>query len=108
LTDDMHGFFPPAWLLSPAAERVVGDAGFAFHERLSGTRVGDATLARRLIGFGSLSAVESSATSLHAWLQSRRRAADTRLRSTRPTTPGRPRGEPSIERFEAFCRERGR
>jgi predicted deacetylase len=79
LTDDVHGFVPPAWLLSPAAERVVGDAGFAFHERLSGIRVGDATLARRLIGFGSLSAVESSATSLHAWLQSRRRAADTRL-----------------------------
>ena len=74
-----HGFVPPAWLLSPAAAAVVGGAGFAFHEGLSGIRVGRSLRARRLIGFGSLSAVESGLTAAHAWLQSHRRAADTRL-----------------------------
>ena len=32
LSSDMHGFVPPAWLLSSAARRVVKQAGFAFHE----------------------------------------------------------------------------
>lgn len=74
-----HGFVPPAWLLSPAAAAVVGGAGFAFHEGLSGIRVGGTVRARRLIGFGSLGAIESGVTAVHAWLQSHRRAADTRL-----------------------------
>lgn len=79
LSDAVHGFVPPAWLLSPAAQRVVENAGFAFYERLAGIRAGDATRARRLIGFGSLSALESCASSVHAWVQSQRRAVDTRL-----------------------------
>jgi predicted deacetylase len=37
LGGDVHGFVPPAWLLSPAARKVVEGAGFAFHERLSGS-----------------------------------------------------------------------
>jgi len=74
-----HGFVPPAWLLSPAAAVVVDNAGFAFHEGLSGIHVGGAVRARRLIGFGSLSAIESALTAAHAWLQSHRPAADTRL-----------------------------
>ncbi len=79
LADAVHGFVPPAWLLSDAAHRVVRQAGFSFYEQLSGISVGDAMLARRLIGFGSLSAIEACATAAHAWLQSQRRPVDTRL-----------------------------
>jgi predicted deacetylase len=79
LADKVHGFVPPAWLLSPAAADVVLDVGFAFHERFAGIRAGDALLARRLIGFGSLSAVESRVTAAYAWLQSHARPRDTRL-----------------------------
>jgi predicted deacetylase len=79
LADVMHGFVPPAWLLSPAASDVVRRSGFAFHERLSGICVDDQILARRLIGFGSLNVLESCATTMHAWVQSHRRPADTRL-----------------------------
>jgi predicted deacetylase len=79
LAEVVHGFVPPAWLLSPAAARVVSQSGFEFHEKLSGILAGDLVLARRLIGFGSLSSIESRLTSAHAWLQSHRRPADTRL-----------------------------
>jgi predicted deacetylase len=79
LGGDVHGFVPPAWLLSPAASGVVRQAGFAFHERLCGIFAGDVILAHRLIGFGSLSAFEARMTAAHAWLQSHRRPADTRL-----------------------------
>jgi predicted deacetylase len=79
LVGDVHGFVPPAWLLSPAASGVVRQAGFAFHERLCGIFAGDVILAHRLIGFGSLSAFEARMTAAHAWLQSHRRPADTRL-----------------------------
>ena len=80
LSSAVHGFVPPAWLLSSAARRVVGQAGFAFHEELSGIVAGDGRLlARRLIGFGSLGAVERAATVAYAWLQSNRGPADTRL-----------------------------
>jgi predicted deacetylase len=79
LADAVQGFVPPAWLLSPAARRVVRGAGFAFYELLSGIRVGDAVLARRLIGFGSLNVFESRITAAHAWLQSHRGTVDTRL-----------------------------
>jgi len=79
LADHVHGFVPPAWLLSKAAADVVRGAAFAFNEQLSGIRVDDAFLARRLIGFGSLSEVESRVTSAFAWLQSHRGPSDTRL-----------------------------
>jgi predicted deacetylase len=79
LADKVHGFVPPAWLLSPAAADIVLDFGFAFHERLAGICAGDALLARRLISFGSLSAVESRVTAAYAWLQSHARPCDTRL-----------------------------
>ena len=79
LADRVHGFVPPAWLLSPAAAEAVSRAGFAYLEELGGIRVGAALHARRLIGFGSLNAVESRVTAAHAWLQSHRPPADTRL-----------------------------
>ena len=80
LSGDMHGIVPPAWLLSSAARRVVEQAGFAFHEELSGIVIAESgLLARRLIGFGSLGTFERGATVAHAWLQSKRRPADTRL-----------------------------
>jgi len=79
LGGEVHGFVPPAWLLSSVAGGVVRQAGFEFHEELRGIFAGDAILARRLIGFGSLNAFEARITSAHAWLQSHRRPEDTRL-----------------------------
>ena len=78
---DRHvsGFVPPAWLISPDALRVVERAGFAFHERLSGIIHRGSIRARRLIGFGSLNAVEASLTAGYAQVQSRRPAASTRF-----------------------------
>lgn len=73
------GFVPPAWLLSPAALAAVRGAGFAWYELVSGIVRGDELLARRLIGWGSLSEVEARATALWARLQTWRGAADTRL-----------------------------
>ena len=79
LADRIFGFVPPAWLLSPAAAGVVKGRGLPFHERFGGIARGDAVLARRLIGWGSLTEVEARATALWAWLQRRRAPADTRL-----------------------------
>lgn len=75
------GFVPPAWLLSTGAADAVAARGFAFVERMGGLAVPGAPrpLARRLIGWGSLTWVEAIATSAYAWLQARRPVADTRV-----------------------------
>lgn len=85
------GFVPPAWLLSSAARTVVAKSGFRFHEVLAGIVQGDALLARRLVGWGSLNALEAAATCMWAAVQRRRRRVDTRLAihpadMTRPST----------------------
>jgi predicted deacetylase len=72
-------FVPPAWLLSPAARAVVADRGFDFYEVFGGIVHRDRSLARRVIGWGSLNPVEAGATALYAGLQSLRAGVDTRL-----------------------------
>jgi predicted deacetylase len=73
------GFVPPAWLLSRDAAAAVAAQGFAFCERFAGIVRGDHLLARRLVGWGSRTAIEAIATSAWAWLQSRRAPIDTRM-----------------------------
>ncbi len=79
LAEHVYGLVPPAWLLSPAAAGVVAGRGLPFCERFGGIDRGGARLARRLIGWGSLTEVEARATALWAWLQRHRAPADTRL-----------------------------
>jgi len=79
LSEATRAFVPPAWQLSPAAREVVRQAGFDCYEMFGGIVHGERLRARRLIGWGSLNAVEAAATSLFASLQSRRAPADTRL-----------------------------
>ena len=74
-----RSFVPPAWLLSRAARRAVDAAGFDWIELMDGIRAGGAPRARRLIGWGSLNAVEAAATIAFASLQRARPASDTRL-----------------------------
>ena len=73
------GFVPPAWLLSRQARSVVDAADFCFHEVLGGIVADGRLLARRLIGWGSLNAVEASVTCWWADIQRRREPVDTRL-----------------------------
>lgn len=79
LDEALSGFVPPAWLLSDAALMEVGRSGFAFHERFSGIVRRDVVQARRLIGFGSLTAIEARATIAYGKWQATRAPADTRL-----------------------------
>jgi predicted deacetylase len=79
MADATKGFVPPAWLLSRQARRVVEAAGFSFYETLGGIVVGSRLLARRLIGWGSLNAVETKVTCAWAAVQRRRVPVDTRL-----------------------------
>lgn len=84
LDDATRAFVPPAWQLSPAARQVVERSGFEFYEVFGGIvdgagRQRAGLRARRLIGWGSLNAVEAVATSMWASAQSRRSPADTRL-----------------------------
>lgn len=72
-------FVPPAWLLSTAAREVVRKEGFDFYEEMGGIVVNQDILARRLLGWGSLSMIEATATSWWAAIQRTRRAKDTRL-----------------------------
>jgi predicted deacetylase len=74
-----RAFVPPAWLLSPAAREVVERAGFAYHETFAGIVHAGRLRAPRVIGWGSLNAVETVATAVYAGLQSRLPARDTRL-----------------------------
>ncbi|MEO7056449.1 MAG: DUF2334 domain-containing protein, partial [Caldimonas sp.] len=73
------GFVAPAWLMSAAARSVVREAGFGFVEQMGGIEFEARLLARRLIGFGSLTAVEAALTGAHARWQAARAPADTRL-----------------------------
>lgn len=75
----LYGFVPPAWLLSRGSAAAVDARAFAFHERFSGIVRGDDIVGRRLIGWGSRTAIEAVATSVWAWLQSQRAPADTRV-----------------------------
>lgn len=75
----LRGFVPPAWLLSAAARAVVERAGFDFYETFAGIVHRDRLLARRVIGWGSLSEVEARATALYAGWQGRRPPVDTRV-----------------------------
>jgi predicted deacetylase len=84
LDDATRAFVPPAWQLSRAARQVVEQAGFEFFELFGGIVPGaeqhrGALRARRLIGWGSLNAVEAAATAIWASAQSLRPPADTRL-----------------------------
>jgi predicted deacetylase len=79
LEDATRAFVPPAWQLSPAARAVIERISFDFYERFGGIVHGDRLRARRLIGWGSLNAVEAAATAIWASAQSRRSPADTRL-----------------------------
>jgi predicted deacetylase len=74
-----RAFVPPAWLLSQAAREVVSRAGFEFYEVFAGIVHGGRLRARRVIGWGSLSALEAVATALYARIQCRLPLADTRL-----------------------------
>jgi len=74
-----RAFVPPAWLLSPSARAVVGASGFDFYELFGGIVRGGARYARRVIGWGSLGAIEAAVTAAYAWAQCRLPLADTRL-----------------------------
>ncbi len=79
LAQAARAFVPPAWLLSPAARQVVREAGFDFFETFAGIVKDDQLRARRVIGWGSLNAVEAFGTSVWARMQCARAPADTRL-----------------------------
>jgi len=101
----LWGFVPPAWLLSPAARKVVQAAGFRFVEYFSGIDIGSATLARRVMGLGSLSAIEAVATAGYATLAARWTAADTRL-AIHPADMRRPFSARAMARLLARLREK--
>jgi len=88
-------FVPPAWLLSAEARDVVQEQGFAWHEEIGGIVTDKGLRAQRLVGWGSLNAVEACATRFWAALQVRRTMADTRL-AIHPADMRRPRTVASI------------
>jgi predicted deacetylase len=92
-----RAFVPPAWLLSPAARRVVADRGLDFYEVFGGIVHHDALHAPRVIGWGSLNAIETVATALYANLQSLRVGGDTRL-AIHPADMRRPSQRRAIRR----------
>ena len=75
----LRGFIPPAWLLSPAAHQVVQRAGFEFYELFGGIQHRGRRLVPRVIGWGSLSAIEARATAVYADLASWLPPVDTRI-----------------------------
>jgi predicted deacetylase len=71
---------PPAWLLSSGARKAVDTLGFEWIELLDGIHTPHGVRAgRRLIGWGSLNAIEAVATTAFAALQRRRSPADLRM-----------------------------
>jgi len=74
-----RSFVPPAWLLSPSARAVVAERGFDFYELFDGIVHHGNRYARRVIGWGSLSAIEAVATSIYADFQSARSNVDVRV-----------------------------
>jgi predicted deacetylase len=99
----LSGFVPPAWLLSPAARKVVHAAGFRYVEYFSGIDIGSATLARKVVGLGSLSALEAVATAGYASLAARWTTADTRL-AIHPADMRRPFSVRAMARLLAHLR----
>lgn len=97
LEQALLGFVPPAWLLSRGALAALLRAGFAWYEELGGIRLGGQRLARRLVGFGSLTAWEAWATGRLAALQARLPPVDTRL-AIHPADLERPTSTRAVER----------
>ena len=95
-----RSFVPPAWLLSPAARAVVAERGFDFYERFNGIIHHGNRYARRVIGWGSLSAIEAFATSIYADLQSATSNVDVRV-AIHPADMRRPRQKRAIGRAVA-------
>jgi predicted deacetylase len=83
-------FVPPAWLLSREARQVVLAGGFDCHEEIGGIISSRGRHAGRLVGWGSINAVEACATRWWSALQIRRGRADTRL-AVHPADMTRPR-----------------
>ena len=102
-----RAFVPPAWLLSSAARAVVERAGFAFHETFAGIVHAGRVRAPRVIGWGSLNAVETIATAAYAGAQSRLPARDTRV-AVHPADMRRASQPRAIARALARLRERTR
>jgi predicted deacetylase len=97
LAEATIGFVPPAWLTSPEAAAVIERAGYLFHERLDGLHHRGSLRAHRIIGFGSLNALEAAATAAFAALQVRGRPADTRF-AIHPADLERPSSTRSVDR----------
>lgn len=97
LPDATRAFVPPAWLLSRAARQVVAARGFAFYELFGGIVREGAVHAPRVVGWGSLNAVEAAATAWYADLQSRTARHDTRL-AIHPADMLRPSQKAAIRR----------
>jgi predicted deacetylase len=97
LEQALLGFVPPAWLLSRGALAALLRAGFAWYEELGGIRLGGQRLARRVVGFGSLTAWEAWATARVAALQARLPPVDTRL-AIHPADLGRPASTRAVAR----------
>ena len=89
------GFVPPAWLLSRQARSAVEAAGFRFHESLGGIVADGRLLARRLIGWGSLNAIEASRAGGRTFSAAGRPSIRA-SRFTLPTWGGHERGRPSV------------
>jgi predicted deacetylase len=79
LAEATRSFVPPAWLLSAPAREVVRRGGFDFYEEMGGIVANQGLRARRLLGWGSLSTLEATATSWWAAIQRSRQAKDTRF-----------------------------
>jgi predicted deacetylase len=107
LASAARAFVPPAWLLSPAARDVVARAGFDFYELFAGIVHGGRARARRVIGWGSLNAVETVATAVYARAQALLPAADTRL-AVHPADMRRPSQRRAIARVLARLAARAR
>jgi len=93
-------FVPPAWLLSPAARAVVAERGFDFYELFNGVVHHGNRYARRVIGWGSLNAVEAVATAIYADLQSASSNVDVRI-AIHPADMRLPRQKRAIRRAVA-------
>ncbi len=79
LDDATRCFVPPAWLLSGAALTAVEEANFDFFELFDGIHQRAGITARALIGWGSLTPIESHMTSAYAEWMAHRLHGDTRV-----------------------------
>jgi uncharacterized protein len=102
-----HSFVAPAWLLSHAAREVVAGRGFDFYELFNGIVHRGNRYARRVIGWGSLNAVEAVATSIYADLQSARSNVDVRV-AIHPADMRLPRQKRAVRRAVARLQSRMR